>query len=236
MIAVTIATPDYADLAHEQAGHFQAHSGLEVVILRVSKADGYAKKLELHRLFKGRTVVFFDSDYRLIRKVNLGEFNGRDEFFAAIDPGIFDKTQWPYLDSAALDMDRNAYFNSGFWIANFNRASHVAAFDCARQLYAEKRNGLWSAVEDIGEQSFLNYGIQRQQVALEQLHPRWNFFIHSWRLGNIPEIPTNINGLHAAGEPLVKKKMMLDAQELLFGPPQNSIISPGAREWYEGIR
>ena len=234
MIAVTIATPGYEQLANEQAFYARKNTGLDVHVIH--KADaGYHHKLELQKVFKGHQILFFDADLRLIRHVDWIKIanDSRGSFVTAPDPGIHDPNQFPSTDSKALGIDRLQYFNSGLFIANFKSQQVVDAFDRGRQLMEERLNGMWKDVNDPGDQSFMNAGIQQMGIQVKLLHPRFNFFFHAWRWGCLPEIPRNIIGLHAAGTALNEKKEILDAQHRVFGMTMGAGNLPRVKRWYQ---
>lgn len=238
MLAVTIATPPYLALAHEQADYFRRSSGLDTLIV-TREAEGYHHKLDLPRLFKGQKIIFFDSDYRLLRGAELLPMIARSrgyDFIAAPDPGVHDPLQFPAPDSEAFGIDKGLYFNSGFFVADFNNAKVVDGFNRARQLWAENEHGVWKQIADPGEQSYLNAGIQRAGCKIKLLHPRWNFFFHAWRWGTLPEVPRNIVGVHAAGTHVSEKKAILDAETRIYGMEQGGHVLPGVARWYKQFK
>lgn len=214
MIACTIATPNYSDLANREAEWFRKNSGLDTIVMHINREeDGYAKKLELPSLFPGQTVVFWDADYRLCRPTDFREFAVRREFFGVFDGGVHCPEVFLHKDTGVLGMQGDLYINTGFWIANFARQDHINAFAIARQLMAEKSNGLHQGVRDRTEQSMLNAGLQRAGVEIQHLHPRYNFYLYGFDRGFTPSIPSRIIGLHAAGVVGAERKMAaLDAQ------------------------
>lgn len=220
MIGVTIASPGYRDLAHHQADHFRKNSGLNTIVVETVD-DGYHHKLELQSMFKGQQVVFFDADYRLIRPINFRKLNPFNVFIAASDPGHLHQGMWASKDSGILGIDKSKYFNSGFWMANFANASHVRAFNLARQMLEEKKNGLWSDIGDPGDQSFMNAAMQRSGVQMSILHPKFNFFMHAWEHGCIESIPRGVIGIHAAGVPLDQKSAHLDSLDTMLSRRRN---------------
>lgn len=236
MIAVTIATTGYEQLAQEQAYFARVNTGLNVHIV-YANGGGFHHKLELQRVYRGQKILCFDADLRLIRHADWSKISeaANGAFIAAPDPGIHDANQFPTPDSAILGIDRLKYFNSGLFVADFRRPAVVAAFDDARQLMSEKENGMWQNIGDLGDQSFMNAGIQRRGVPVKLLHPRFNFFFHAWRWGCLPEIPRHIIGLHAAGTPLSEKKDVLDAQHRIFGMTMGSGTLPRVTKWYQKL-
>lgn len=197
MIALTIATPDYLDLATKNAGWFHRHSGLDVLVHLTSR-DGFAAKLELEKLVHG-PVVFFDADYRLLRDsreffstVDTNEFHGVHETVASNGK----PAHFPYSDSRAVGMPPENYINTGFFICNTRRHGHV--FQRARQLMAEKQNGLWAGIADTTEQSILNLALHREGIVPVMLPTKWNFFQWAHTSGCC-DFPRRVIGFHAAG-------------------------------------
>jgi len=235
MIAVTVATDNFMDLANEQASWMRRHSGLQTFV--ISTKDGYAEKLELHRHFPGKKVLFFDADYRLIRPVNIAEIYKEGSFTGVMDPGILDKGMFTHNDCKALRMNREKYMNTGFWIADFSSQNQVKAFNAARQMLAEKRNGaMWKEVGDHGEQSFLNLSLQRScghgEVRLVGL--RWNFYMLSYTWGCVPTVPRGIIGVHAAGIHISEKSKHLDSMQSLFSSGYRPNVR-GAEKLFKGL-
>lgn len=220
MVGVTLSSPQYENLTFEAVRRFKRHTGLDVQIMWSDGEPAYAHKLEAAQRFKGRSVVFFDVDWWALRPMDLGQFNNSPHFVCVRDPGVFDHDQFPHTDSAVLGIDELQYFNSGFWIANFRRPDHVAAFEAAAQLCEEKLNGLWTNVGDPGEQSFLNAGIQRSGCSVLHLPFAYNCYNLAVRFGCYPEYPREIFGLHAAGVHHSEKREWLELHERVFGDPR----------------
>ena len=225
MIAVTIATPKYKQLCDEQVEHFRKHCDLPVVAIHLKEEsfkDSAGRKLELHRMFRGQKVLFFDSDWRAIRKldIELLEKLSETDFLAVADHDTRDSGSFPKPDSKTFGINEALYFNSGFWVANFALEKHVQAFELALKLYKESKNGGWASVIDHGEQGFLNAGIQKSGVPIHHLPATWNWYHFAWANGAIEHIPRNIIGVHAAAFPIHEKKIALDAQTQIFSGDQ----------------
>ncbi len=214
MIAVTIATDDaYADLAHEQAKWFRKNSGLQTVIL--SAKDGYAEKLELQKMFKGKRIVFFDADFRLVRKTDFSKI--RAGWAAVTDPASTCPSSFVAKDISLFGMKSSEYFNTGLFIADFSRGDVVEAFNDARQMLEDRKNGLMKNLSDITEQSLLNHAIHKRwpHIDICQMDEGMNCYpmMHTrgWR-----EYPAAPSGLHAAGVKIDNKAMALDAMTATF--------------------
>lgn len=231
MIAVTIATPDYADMANRQAYHFRKHSGLHTVVMLIGEGqDGYEAKLDLPNVFVKTKIVFFDADYRLIRDADFSKFR-ECAIYGVHDGAAHDIHAFPCPDSKKLGIPNNEYINTGLFIVDFGIESHRKAFAIARQLHEDRRNKVIT-IDDRTEQSFLNAGIQRSGSKLIHMHPGWNFYPYSYQHGSMPEIPRNIIGVHAAGICGVHEKARhLDAYETVFGASMYDIIPEATKQY-----
>lgn len=232
MIAATLCTPQYAKLCHDQVEHFRNQCDLPVFAIHLKEETfriSSGRKLELHRMFRGQKVLFFDADWRAIRKLDLDLLEELSEthFVAVSDPGVNDPGSFPKNDSKQFGIDPALYFNSGFFVANFALESHVKAFSLAFELYRQSKNGMWGSIFDFGEQSYLNAGVQKSGASIHLLPPAWNWFHYAWVQGHIEHVPREIIGLHAAGTPFDLKKQTLDAQTELFARDfGNGIFNP----------
>jgi len=219
VIGATILTKNYAEIGIAAVERFKKRTGLDVIVLWKDK-DAFEAKLDLPFLLAPQTVVYFDADHWMIRDCDLSQFNNSPYFWAVKDPGINDlpatlinaggepavmSGSFPVPDATLLGFDPQQYFNGGLWIANFKREDHVSAFAIAKQLYEEKKNGLWKDYQDYGEQGFLNAGIHRAGVALDFLPQTYNFWLLSFKGGLVKSIPHGVIGLHAAGYGLPDK-------------------------------
>ena len=154
MIGVTLSSPRFRKLAVEAQARFEEATGLPSHLVSVPTERNYLAKLELHRSFKGQTVVYFDADLWFIQKCDLSSFDNQEEILGVKDPGIYDKTHFPYHDCKTLGLDVERYFNTGLIIWN-DRHKHV--FEKAREIYAATKGRL----KDFGEQSVVNAAAQR---------------------------------------------------------------------------
>ena len=232
MIAATLCTPKYADLCHEQVEFFRQHCDLPIFAIHLKEETfkhSAGRKLELHRMFKGQKVLFFDADWRAIRKLDLEMLEKLSDthFLACADPGVNDPGSFPKSDCKEFGIDPTLYFNSGFFVANFALESHVKAFSLAFELYRQSKNGKWGSIFDFGEQSYLNAGVQKSGASIHLLPPAWNWFHYAWVQGHIEHVPRSIIGVHAAGTAFDSKKQTLDAQTELFARDfGNGIFNP----------
>jgi lipopolysaccharide biosynthesis glycosyltransferase len=225
MIGATLITPAYAEIGLEAVKRFKRHTGIDVVILwRDDGPDAFAAKLDIPLTIRDQTVVFFDSDWWMIRDCDLSEFQNRHEFFAVPDLGIHDPSAFCSPDSKTLNIDQSFYFNSGFWIANFRYPSQGLAFAKARQLYQDHRNGVIKGIYDFGEQSVLNAGIQRAECDISFLESNYNFIHWFYKNGVQKMIPWGVFAIHAAGIPKHEKIAHLKSLESVLLVSKNSLI------------
>jgi len=156
MIGITLSSPSFSKLAEKARERFAKHTGLECFVMHTNEDRNYHYKLNLSKMFNHikETIVFFDADLWFIRDCDLSPFNDREEFFAVADPGREDPYIFPYHDSKVLGIDNTRYFNTGFYIWN---QRHIEAFAEARRLL----NSHGKAINDFGEQSCLNAGVQK---------------------------------------------------------------------------
>jgi hypothetical protein len=200
MIAVTIATPDYADMASENAEWFRKNSGLETFVMHINERDGYHAKVDLTKYFTGR-IIFFDADYRLIRdvrgeisKVLGGGFCGVIETCAEFGG----KGTFPFDDCLSTGMNPRSHINTGLFSFDTRNQHHASIMIRARQLLAEKSNGLWKNITDVTDQSLFNLAIHQSGISLNILPIEWNFFTMAFQRG-WADFPRKPIGIHAAG-------------------------------------
>jgi len=198
MIAVTIATPDYADLAHEQAKHFAAMSGLRTSVIHVAAGDGFRAKLDLPNLAPRGRIVFFDADYRLISPYDLTKFE-QGCFSGVPDPTASAPGDEYFVakDCRTHELNPGLYLNTGFFVCDTSSNAHQRVFWHARQMWEERARGMWSGMADVTEQTILNCALQREMVNIGALPVAWNFFAFAHQHG-FCQFPTGIYGIHAA--------------------------------------
>lgn len=153
MIGVTICSPEFSELARIAADKFTKHTGLASVVLLTQQGKNYIAKFELHTMFNGQTVVYFDADLWFINDCDLSGFDDQDRFLAVKDAGVYEDDHFPKHDCNVLDLDIDSYFNAGFFIWNDR---HKEVFESAAQIYEARKNYL----KDFGEQSCLNAAVQ----------------------------------------------------------------------------
>lgn len=226
MIAITIATPDFADMANENAQWFKRNSGMEVIVLHsnaTTMEDGFSAKLELDKIHKGK-VVFFDADYRLVSDVKgviqSWDVSGRIIGVQETSAEFGDKRFFPYADSVSLSLPAHKHLNTGFLVCDTSSTMVKDVFADARQICAERSNGLWSQISDRTDQTIINLAIHRRQARVSLRPIEWNWFYYAFREG-WTYFPQKIIGLHAAGVFGAKAKQEhLDAATKMISIPR----------------
>lgn len=204
MIGVTIISPEYqkSGIADEAIRRFREHTGLVVFALYTNHERNYTAKLQLTHLSQSQSIVFFDCDLWFIKDVDLSIYNDRDEFFAVKDSENhkLNCENWPdsfsYQDCENLGMDKSIYFNGGFMIFNHR---HKSIFDNALNHLRSRPNDF----KDFGEQSSVNFAVQRSNFELNLLPVNYNCMVGG--SSEIEEICKDPYTLHPAGVSLSEK-------------------------------
>lgn len=216
IIAFTIATPGYFDLAYECARRIRQFAGIDCLILTSEdRQNGYALKFELARLAGGRVFIFADSDYWMIRHMPMDRFIGVDGFCAVPDPAALHPT-FCKNDADVFGFPRDRYFNSGFFVANSADSRVIRAFDRASVILAEKRAGLHPLIQDGTEQSCFCKAMHENQLPTQFLPQEFNTYLHAAQHGHVATIPAKPYAIHAAGVPLPDKMRVLQQQCAVF--------------------
>jgi hypothetical protein len=169
MIGVTIRSgPTFNKLSDEAVERFKHYTGIDRVVIFDTDKNPYLLKLRLHTYFK-QTFVYFDSDLWFTNPCSLVDFNNSKSFYAVKDIGRNNNVDFPKYDSYWNGIDNEAYFNTGFFIANGNDKLQCDAFEYSWGLHDK------IIVRDFGEQTFLNIGIQRFKVPTTFLHQDFNY-------------------------------------------------------------
>lgn len=216
MIAVTVVTPSYRHLEKDAVKRFKKHSGLPVKVVRCADKDGFMTKLELDRFCGRNRIVFFDVDYWLLRRVSFEKWDA-STWFAVHDSAVFNPHAFPHTDCEQFGMDKMRYFNSGFFVCNLALQSHRNVFQTARRLQSRVSRGSLAVPTDKTDQFFFNKAAQDICVPLHLVPLKFNYYHKAAQWGQLPCIPRDIYGLHAAGEPAQNKLAALQAQEKVFG-------------------
>lgn len=192
MLGITLASPNFSDLARESAYRFTNCTGLRSLVINTTDELNYFEKLRLlDYVPNGESVVFFDADLWFLSPCDLSEFDDREEFMAAFDPCRHDSKHFPLHDCNQLRMNHEVYFNSGLFIANHR---HCEVFRLAAAA-----NQAWK-LKDFGEQSFLNYGVQKSKVPFVELNQSFNYIPYAARLAHsTQQEQDNALTVHAAG-------------------------------------
>lgn len=203
--AVTIISPSYESVGREAVRRMKKFSGLQVKVIECSDEEGFETKLNLDMIMDRGKFVFFDSDYWLLRELPLDSWDG-SAWLAVNDPGVFAPYAFPFSDCKREGMDREKYWNSGFFCCDTRRPEHRAVFQEARALRKRVLNGTAKKPDDFGDQYYLNMACQKLAVPMVLLPFVFNFYRHMISGGCFPFIPAEVIGLHAAGVPVKAKK------------------------------
>ena len=216
IVAFTISTPGYHELAVECARRIRQFAGIDCLILTSeTRENGYALKFELARLAGGRVFMFADADWWMIRHTSLDKFIGMEGAAFVPDPASAHPT-FCQNDADVLGFPRGRYCNTGFFVANSADSRVIKAFDDASVLLAQKRAGLHELVQDKTEQSLLCKALHENQLPTQFLSQEWNTYLHAAQFGYISTIPGKPYALHAAGVPLHDKFAKLTKQCTAF--------------------
>lgn len=201
ILGVTLATPQFMEVARHAADHWHRMTGLDCVILSAaSDRDAWFIKLRLPSVVARRPICFFDADLWMIQPGDVGAVLERNPggVTAVRDPGRWDTGMFPWNDSQQFGDDPEQYFNSGWFVCDLGNEAVQEWFEAARKLH---RGG--APVRDFGEQSYLNAAIRLSGVPLVHAPRAWN--AHP---GGI-DSPLSIIGLHAMGIPVCHKVQAL---------------------------
>lgn len=216
MTAITVVTPSYRHLEKDAVRLFKKHSGLPVKVIRAKDKDGFMAKLDLDKHLHGQKIVFFDVDFWLIRKVNFEAWDFR--YWCAVhDSAVFNPHAFPNTDCGLFKMDKLRYFNSGFFTCDLSRKDHRAVFQKARKIAAAVQSKRMPRPVDVTDQFYINKAIQDLNVGINLLPLKFNYYHLASAWGQIPYIPRDIIGLHAAGEKRENKLHALQIQSEVFG-------------------
>jgi len=216
MIAVTVVTPSYRHLEKEAVRRIKKFTGLPVKVIRCKDADGFMKKLELDRECGKQRIMFFDVDYWLLREVNFDEWCP-NTWLAVHDSAVFNPWAFPHTDCEAFGLQKLQYFNSGFFVCNLSLKEHRKVFQVARSIQRKIKSGALKKPTDVTDQFALNKAVQDTRIAIHLVPLKFNFYLRASQWGQVPYIPRDIIGLHAAGFPLKEKQRALEIQSEVFG-------------------
>jgi len=226
MIAVTVVTPSYRHLEKEAVKRFKKNSGLPVHVIRCKDKDGFMKKLELDKECGRQRIVFFDVDFWLLRKVDFAKWDAFT-IFAVHDSAVFNPHAFPHTDCQNLGLEKLRYFNSGFMVVNLALQSHRKVFAEARKLRKRVVSGKLANPTDVTDQFYLNKAAQDVGAPLHLVPLKFNFYLPAAIWGQVPYIPRDVIGLHAAGYKREEKLDALHVQSQVFGR-ENLIMCPEA--------
>lgn len=215
ILGVCMASPSSLDLAADAMRRWWGATGCDAVLICPPLDGGkvYLQKLRLPELVRPGPVCFFDADLWFQRPVRPWDYLAPGAFCAVLDPGRHNTDTFSHSDSKALGMDPDKYFNSGIFVCDTSQ-------DCVRDAF---NHALWlsgnrnTPVNDFGEQSFLNAGVQKF-CRFTALPHEWNVGPWCAIAGMEPTIPARPLALHAMGVPGHCKRERLDLWERAFAP------------------
>lgn len=215
MIAVTVVTPSYRHLEKEAVRRIKKFTGLPVKVIRCKDEDGFMKKLELDKECGRQRILFFDVDFWWLKPCDVTKWCA-NAWLAVNDSAAMNPWAFPHTDCEAFGMDKLRYFNSGMFAANLALPEHRAIFQLARKLRKQVVSGRLKTPKDKTDQVYLNLAAQQLNINTSLLPSGYNFYMKSVVWGQLPFIPRNIVGLHAAGELLKNKLSALKTQSKVF--------------------
>lgn len=216
LLAFTISTPGYHDLAAECAERIRKYANVDCLILTSNdRENGHSLKFDLPKLAGGRVFLFMDADAFLIRPLSLDKFIGMDGAAFVPDPAALHPT-FCQNDADVFGFPRERYCNTGVFLANSADSRVIRAFDRAGVILAEKRAGLHPLIQDTTEQSCLNAALHENQLPTQFLPQEFNTYLHAAQYGHVTTIPAKPYCIHAAGVPLAQKHETLRRQCAVF--------------------
>lgn len=216
MIGVTVVTPAYKHLEKEAVKRFREFTGLSVQVIRCKDDQGFFAKLELDRECPRTRIVFFDVDYWLLRPMHPQQWCPMS-WVAVQDSAVYNPHAFPHTDCESHQLDKRRYFNSGMFTCNLAVDQHRQVFQEARKLRKRVASKKDPAPVDVTDQYYLNAAVQKINPSTGLMPTRFNFYKKASDWGQLPYIPREIVGLHAAGEPLQNKLEALRQQSAVFG-------------------
>lgn len=215
MIAVTVVTPSYRHLEKEAVRRVKKFTGLPVKVIRCKDKDGFMKKLELDRECGRQRIMFFDVDWYALRAFDPKTWCDKT-WLAVGDSAVFNPHAFPNTDCGLFGLQKLQYFNSGFFICNLALKEHRQVFQRARQIRSRVVRKSMHKPVDVTDQFYLNKAVQDIGVAMNLVPLKFNFYLKASHWGQVPYIPRDIIGLHAAGYKVEEKQRALQVQAEVF--------------------
>lgn len=221
-IGVTIATADgHMELAAEAVKRWTKYTGLPGIIVQAGEG-GYWTKYDLADLFPNRKICYFDADLWMVRKPPLEDLwpaGGDWDVQAVQDCAIRRPTDFPCQDIDRFHLDREQYFNTGWFTMDTSRPGPKRWLDHARRLTLDVAAGLHRKPVDDTEQTLLNLAAQllpEPELRVQLVSSAWNWLRigHYW--GQTP-LPRDVWNAHAAGYRLEDKREVLESMARVFG-------------------
>lgn len=201
MIGVTLASPAMLSLATEAVRRFRDQTGLPSVMLcPPNDRAAHMWKLVIPDMVERGPICYYDADWWMIRPGDPRGLLVPGAISAVADVGVYNRQTFAFSDTASLQLRRELYFNSGFFVCDTSDVVVRNAFRCAATLSLSER------VADFGEQSYLNAGAQRM-ARVNLVGKEWNSGPWAWQAG-LDESPcVQPIGLHAFGVPHAEAKL-----------------------------
>lgn len=195
MRAVTIASPEFEELAFEAAHRFWLHTGIDVDVLRCSAEMSHRVKLEaLRDAAKSDWRFFFDADCWLVRPCHeqvralLGPW-----IAGAPIPGVMADFQ-----AREYGFDPRCRITSGFMAFDPSLPKWDAALHLALDLQADDLER---------DEVYLNAALHHFQVPVRVIDGGWNWYL-SYSYGYQPSV---VWAVHAGGCPVGERFQKLEA-------------------------
>lgn len=226
MIGVTVVTPSYRHLEKEAIQRFKKFSGIkQVKVIRCKDSNGFHAKLDIDKHVGRERVVFFDIDWWMLRHVDFQSWCA-STWFAVHDSAVFNEHAFPHTDCRDFSMNSLMYFNSGFMVFNLALKSHRDVFKRSRLLLRKVQSGSLKKPTDVTDQFYINLAAQQLRVPVSLTPTKFNFYMKAADWGQLPFIPRDIVGIHAAGCTIQEKHHALKVQSEVFGRDIGGLLMP----------
>ncbi len=212
-VGVTVITKSYRKVGRRAVALFKRFTGLDVIVLSGADSEGFLLKLKLDQLVGKRPVIFFDADWWITRKTNFDDLVPTAGFYGVLDSAVFNPKAFPHTDCTHNGLDSTRYINTGFFCCDFRNVDVRKVFQRARRTWGRAKTA------DVTDQFHINAAIIHVGVPTNLLPLSFNFYKKASDWGQVPFIPRDILGLHAAGVCAKDKFKKLSAQFEVFSEP-----------------
>lgn len=211
MIGVCFSSPNYAKLTAEATERFSRHTGLKCIVIQTPQDANWLDKLNAPESLPAERCVLIDGDLWFVKDVDLERVFDEAPTCVHGVPDIGVAMQNVFAaDCDTLMMDASWYINTGLVMWDNANPAHRAAFAQAKRLAVQRVK-----VNDFGEQSYLNCGIQ-SNCQIRLLPHQFSFMFYALRRRGIRPsrfgVADNLNdvyAIHAAAYPLSVKRTQL---------------------------